>query len=127
MARDLKTAERLCFVGPVERDLLMSPRRPIVLLRCREVSGIAGGVAPGNKRLGVMLPYTPLHHLLFDDSTAYDALVMTSGNLSEEPIVCENAEAWPRLHNLADHFLLHNRRIQTRVDDSVVQIFEDRE
>jgi hydrogenase maturation protein HypF len=127
MARDLKTAERLCFVGAAERALLTSPRRPIVLLRSREISGIAGGVAPGNKRLGVMLPYTPLHHLLFEGSTGYDALVMTSGNLSEEPIVCENAEAWPRLHNLADHFLLHNRRIQTRVDDSVVQIFEDRE
>jgi hydrogenase maturation protein HypF len=127
MVRDVETAERLCFVGPAERTLLMSPRRPIVLLRSREISGIAGGVAPGNKRLGVMLPYTPLHYLLFEGSPGYEALVMTSGNLSEEPIVCENGEAWPRLHNLADHFLLHNRRIQTRVDDSVVQVFEDSE
>jgi hydrogenase maturation protein HypF len=77
--------------------------------------------------LGVMLPYTPLHHLLFTGSSAYDALVMTSGNQSEEPIVCSNAEAWACLHGLADAFLLHNRAIQMRVDDSVVQVFEDRE
>lgn len=73
-----------------------------------------------------MLPYTPLHHLLFDRSSGLDALVMTSGNLSEEPIVSRNEEAWPRLKNLAGHFLFHNREIQTRVDDSVVQTFEGR-
>jgi hydrogenase maturation protein HypF len=127
MARDLETVERLCYVSAGERALLLSPRQPIVLLHRREAVPIAAGVAPGNKRLGVMLPYTPLHQLLFDGAPGFDALVMTSGNLSEEPIVCANAEAWPRLHDLADHFLLHNRRIQTRVDDSVVQTFEDRE
>ena len=127
MARDLETAERLCFVSAAVRAMLLSSRRPIVLLPRREAAPVAASVAPGTKRLGVMLPYTPLHQLLFEGSPGYDALVMTSGNLSEEPIVCANEEAQPRLHDLADHFLLHNRRIQTRVDDSVVQIFEDRE
>jgi hydrogenase maturation protein HypF len=152
MARDLSTVERLCFVTPADCDLLMSPRQPIVLLPRRPVSHgqqaissplshgqpvshgqpassatISDQVAPGNTRLGVMLPYTPLHHLLFEDSPGFDALVMTSGNLSEEPIVSRNEDAWPRLENLADHFLLHNREIQTRVDDSVVESFEGRE
>jgi hydrogenase maturation protein HypF len=72
-----------------------------------------------------MLPYTPLHHLLFDESL--DALVMTSGNMSEEPIVSRNEDAWLRLHTLADYFLLHNRGIRTRVDDSVFQTFEGRD
>ena len=127
MARDLVTVERLCFLTPPARDLLVSPRRPIVLLPRREDAPVSAHVAPGNARLGVMLPYTPLHHLLFEPASGPDALVMTSGNLSEEPIVSRNEEAWPRLHGFADHFLLHNREIQTRVDDSVVQIFEDRE
>ncbi len=73
-----------------------------------------------------MLPYSPLQHLLFEDS-GLDALVMTSGNLTEEPIMSRNQEAWPRLKGLANHFLLHNRKIQTRVDDSVVQSFEGHE
>ena len=104
----------------------MSVRRPIVLLGRREETGISGDVAPGNTRLGVMLPYTPLHHLLFEKAS-YDALVMTSANLSEEPIVSRNRDAWPRLKGLANFFLLYNRKIQTRVDDSVVQSFEGRE
>jgi hydrogenase maturation protein HypF len=127
MARDLATVERLCVAAPSDRALLLSTRRPIVLLPRRESAGISGHVAPGNTRLGVMLPYTPLHHLLFAGSPGFDALVMTSGNLSEEPIVSRNHEASPRLKGLADHFLLHNREIQTRVDDSVVQCFEGRE
>jgi hydrogenase maturation protein HypF len=72
-----------------------------------------------------MLPYTPLHYLLFDETLT--ALVMTSGNMSEEPIVCRDEDAWPRLHMLADDFLMHNRAIRTRVDDSVIEIFEGRE
>ncbi len=127
MARDLETVERLCIVSPNDRALLMSARRPIVLLPRREGAAVSGHVAPGNTRLGVMLPYTPLHHLLFEESPGFDALVMTSGNLSEEPIVSRNHEAGTRLKVLADHFLLHNREIQTRVDDSVVQSFEGRE
>ena len=104
MARDLATAERLCFVTPAERSLLMSPRRPIVLLRRRDGAAISDNVAPGNARLGAMLPYTPLHHLLFEDA-GFDALVMTSGNLSEEPIVSRNQEVWPRLKGLARSLL----------------------
>ncbi len=125
MVRTAAVAERVCVVTEADRALLTGPRHPIVLIERREDSGIAASVAPGNARLGVMLPYTPLHHLLFDDSL--QALVMTSGNMSEEPIVSRNEEAWPQLHTLADRFLLHNRRIQTRVDDSVVQTFEGRE
>ncbi len=127
MARDFETVERFCMVTPPDRELLMSTRRPIVLLPRREGARISDHVAPGNTRLGVMLPYTPLHHLLFEESPGFDALVMTSGNLSEEPIVSRNSEVWPRLKGLADHFLLHNRTIQTRVDDSVVQSFKGRE
>ena len=125
MARDLETAERLCLVTPADHALLRSPRRPIVLLLRREGARISDDVAPGNARLGVMLPYTPLHHLLFENA-GFDALVMTSGNLSEEPIVSRNQEV-PRLKGLADHFLLHNREIHARADDSVVQSFEGRE
>ncbi len=126
MTRDLEAAERLCLVMPADRVLLLSVRRPIVLLARREGARISGDVAPGNTRLGVMLPYTPLHHLLFEKSS-FNALVMTSANLSEEPIVSRNRDAWPRLKSLADFFLLHNRKIQTRVDDSVVQSFAGRE
>ena len=125
MVRSLEAAERFCMVTAADRALLEGPRRPIVLLARRADSAIAQSVAPGNSRLGAMLPYTPLHHLLFDESL--EALVMTSGNMSEEPIVSRNEEAWARLHTLADCFLLHNRAIRTRVDDSVLQIFEGRE
>ena len=131
MARDIDTVERYCFVTEADRLLLTSSRRPIVLLQGRDGTTISQHVAPWNTHLGVMLPYTPLHHLLFDLSLMdgqprYDALVMTSGNLSEEPIVSRNEEV-SRLQNLADYFLLHNREIQTRVDDSVVQTFKDHE
>jgi hydrogenase maturation protein HypF len=127
MARDLETVERLCEVTDADRALLLGSRRPIVLVRRRKNAPISEQVAPGTATLGVMLPYTPLHNLLFEDAPGFDSLVMTSGNLSEEPIVSRNEEAWPRLHRLADHFLVHDREIQTRVDDSVVQTFEGRE
>jgi hydrogenase maturation protein HypF len=133
MVKDLSAAQRLCEVTEADRALLESPRRPIVLMRRRAEAGLSPSVAPGNDSLGVLLPYTPLHHLLFEGSSGpegcpgCDALVMTSGNLSEEPIVSRNEDAWPRLKSLADNFLLHNREIQTRVDDSVVRTFEDRE
>ena len=129
MARNLETAERLCEISGADRSLLASSQRPVVLMRRRgggSVGGISANVAPGTAMLGVMLPYTPLHHLLFEGSPGFDVLVMTSGNVSEEPIVSVNEEAGPRLRNLADHFLFHNRDIQTRVDDSVVQTFEGR-
>ena len=102
----------------------------MVLPRAGQTS-VSVEVAPGNDTLGVMLPYTPLHYLLFSDSpdvpSEFPALAMTSGNLSEEPIVVSNAEALRQLDGVADWFLLHNRDIWTRVDDSVVRIFEGRE
>jgi hydrogenase maturation protein HypF len=99
---------------------------PIVLMRRRPGAPIAAQVAPSLDWLGLMLPYTPLHHLLFDGAS-FPALVMTSGNLSEEPIASLNQEIAPRLHPLADFILLHNRTIHTHVDDSVVRVFGGRE
>jgi hydrogenase maturation protein HypF len=126
MARDLAAAETYCKVSDDDRCALGSPRRPIVILPRRADAGISPAVAPGNNTIGVMLPYTPLHHLLFAGAS-YDALVMTSGNLSEEPIVISNAEALQRLRPLADWFLLHDREIYMRADDSVVRTFEGEE
>jgi hydrogenase maturation protein HypF len=121
MVPDVDTAERFCEVDHASRQLLLSPRRPIVLLPWRENTAIADQVAPYNRYLGVFLPYTPLHHLLFDDG-GFTALVMTSANLSEEPICIANNEAVRRLHKLADCFLVHNRDILLRCDDSVVRV-----
>src|SRR6202034_979897 len=110
---------------------LLSPRRPIVILPRRAEARLASGIAPGDNTLGIMLPYTPLHYLLFSDSpemeSEWPALVMTSGNLSEEPIVVSNQEAMLQLGGVAHWFLLHNRDIFTRVDDSVTRTFEGRE
>ncbi len=128
MARDLNSVERFCVISESDREALLSARRRIVILPRRPDTRISLAVAPGNKTLGVMLPYTPLHYLLFgvspQEPPEFTALVMTSGNLSEEPIVTENQEAWPRLHSIADWFLFHNRDIYMRVDDSVVRTFE---
>ena len=131
MVRDLATARRVCELTAEDEAALLSPRRPIVVLTRRPGVELAPSIAPGDNTLGVMLPYTPLHYLLFSDSPEIDsewtALVMTSGNLSEEPIVVANQEAMLQLGGVADWFLLHNRDIATRVDDSVVRTFEGRE
>jgi hydrogenase maturation protein HypF len=131
MVRDLAAARQLCSVSAEEEAALLHPQRPIVILSRLPGGSLAAGVAPADKTLGVMLPYTPLHYLLFSDSPSsaseWDALVMTSGNLSEEPIVISNREARKQLGGVADWFLLHNREIATRVDDSIVRIFEGRE
>jgi hydrogenase maturation protein HypF len=128
MAFDLESVQRFCHVEGEERELLTSRERPIVLLRERADSVIAPAVAPGNDDLGVMLPYTPLHYLLLEPSSGFPpALVMTSGNYSEEPIATSNEEARERLGGLADAFLLHDREIHARCDDSVTRIFEGRE
>lgn len=122
MVPSLAVAEQLCVVSSEEATLLKSPQCPIVLLEKRPAAQVAESVAPHTRTLGVMLPYTPLHHLLLRD--AGRPLVMTSGNLSEEPIAKENEEALQRLATLADAFILHNRDIYARYDDSVMQIYE---
>jgi len=125
MMPDLATIKSNCIVSPAESDLLESRQRPIILLKKRANSSIMDEVAPKQDSLGVMLPYTPLHYLLFKYSNPpLTALVMTSANLSEEPIATGNEETRERLSVLADAFLMHNRDIHTRCDDSVARIFE---
>jgi hydrogenase maturation protein HypF len=121
MLPDLETIEEFCAVDPVSREVLRGPERPILLLRRRPSISVAEEVAPFNCYLGVLLPYTPLHHLLFRRG-GFRALVMTSGNLSEEPIAIGNDEAVRRLRDLADSFLVHNRDILVRCDDSVCRV-----
>lgn len=173
MAPDLETIKRFCLVSPEEEALLLSERRPIVLLKKKTPCPLPEAIAPGNRRLGFMLPYTPLHYLLFyngnvrphgketadqheatdNESAVKDGevasesreaadnrssvkndrrdgacgpLVMTSGNLSEEPIQIENKEALGKLTGLADAFLLHDRDIFMRVDDPVLKVTSGR-
>jgi len=121
MVPDIDAAQRFCELDEAARGLLVSPQRPIVLLRRREGTPIADEVAPFNRYLGVFLPYTPLHHLLFAEGR-FTALVMTSANMSEEPICIANDEAVRRLQTLADCFLVHNRDILLRCDDSVIRV-----
>lgn len=126
MVPDLATARSLCEIGSAERAMLTSPARPIVLMRLRSKAAIAHAVAPGLRTLGVMLPYSPLHHLLFA-SGCPRALVMTSGNRSDEPIAIDNSDAISRLGEIADAFVLHDRPIHVRCDDSVIRVVEDAE
>lgn len=122
MVKDVDAVKEICEVSLVEEALLTSSETPIVLLLKKKDIPIAEEVAPNNNYLGVMVPYTPLHHLILRDSAM--SLIMTSGNLSEEPIACQNDEALRRLGRLADLFLLHNRDIYSRYDDSVARVFE---
>ncbi len=120
MAGDLEGARELVHLGPAETDLLVSPRRPVVLAPRRAGARVAEAVAPASRDLGVMLPYSPLHHLLL--AGVGGPLVMTSGNTSDEPIAYLDDDARERLAGIADLFLLHDRPIETRTDDSVVRV-----
>ena len=119
---DLRQATRLV---QVDEELLTSRRRPIVLLPRLPDANVAPSVAPGNRDLGVMLPYTPLHHLLLEEVGR--PIVLTSGNVSDEPIAYRDDDAQERLGRIADAFLTHDRPIHIRTDDSVVRRFRDRE
>src|SRR6266700_1236529 len=129
MAADLDQARALCEVDGVAADLLTSRRRPIVLLPRRAGpaagpgTGVARPVAPGNRCLGVMLPYTALHHLLLART---GPIVLTSGNVSDEPIAYADDDALAKLRGIADAFLTHDRPIHVRTDDSVVRTFRGR-
>lgn len=119
--------ERLCYLSPLERQLLFSPEAPIVLLKkksAKSVKTISDHIAPNNPYLGIMLPYTPLHHIILEQLNY--PIVATSGNISDETICIDNAEALNRLANIADVFLVHNRPIARHVDDSITRVISQR-
>jgi hydrogenase maturation protein HypF len=120
MVADIAAASALCEVTPAEAELLASAARPIVLLRRRPDASVAPEVAPGNALLGVMLAYTPLHHLLLRDFGA--PIVLTSGNRADEPIACDDEDALCQLAGVANLFLTHDRPIRSRCDDSVARV-----
>ena len=123
MVFDSATAEKYCHLTGDELAALTSKEKPILLCQQRKGSGLSSLIAPNLDTLGIMLPYTPLHYLLLEPAAGFpDALVMTSGNLREEPIAYTNEQARQQLTSMADAFLFHDREIQTRLDDSVVQV-----
>ncbi|MEU4671726.1 carbamoyltransferase HypF [Amycolatopsis sp. NPDC023774] len=124
MVPDLAAARAIAEVDDVAAAVLTGHRRPIVLLPRVADGPLAPSVAPGNRRIGVMLPYTPLHHLLLGDLGR--PIVLTSANVSDEPIVYRDEDAFARLSGIADAFLTHDRAIHTRTDDSVVRVWRDR-
>jgi hydrogenase maturation protein HypF len=125
MVADLPTAHTLCVIDPVGEQVLTGRRRPVVLLPRRPDAPVAPAVAPGNRNLGLMLPYTPLHHLLL--RAVAEPIVLTSGNISDEPIAYQDADARQRLREIADAYLTHDRAIHMRTDDSVVRVFRGAE
>ncbi len=124
MVPDLDTARRLCVLDAAEQVELSSRRAPIVLLRRRGGAPVAPATAPGNAHLGLLLPYTPVHHLLLADLA--EPIVLTSGNISDEPIAHRDDDAAERLTGIADGFLTHDRPIRTRADDSVLRVVRGR-
>ncbi|GAB4237728.1 MAG: carbamoyltransferase HypF [Stanieria sp.] len=127
MARDTEIIEQYCYINQTEKELLQSPAAPIVLLKQKNSphlpvspSPLPSSIAPGQNYLGFMLPYTPLHHLIFKRLNI--PVVLTSGNLADEPQCIDNEDAKKKLTGIADYFLFHNREIVNRVDDSVVKV-----
>ena len=125
MAKDIETVKRLCYVNGGEEKLLKGTIRPIVLLRKRPDCPVAKSVAPCQNYQGIMLPYTPLHHLIVAESAL--VLVMTSGNIRAEPIAYRDDEAFERLKDIADYYLQHNREIYIRTDDSIGRVWHGSE
>jgi len=122
MAPNLATARKMALLDDMEKRLLTGPESPIVIVRKTPDCPVSPLVAPDNGWLGLLLPYTPIHHLLMNGN--FEALVMTSANSSDEPIVFEDDDALKRLGSIADHFLVHNRTIHIRCDDSVMRVFQ---
>ncbi len=127
MANNLVQIEKYAHITPQERQLLESSQHPIVLLEKKDNNDLPDSIAPGQSTLGFMLSYTPLHYLLLETEEGFpDVFVMTSGNMSEEPIAYQDADAKARLESIADLFLVHNRPIHMRVDDSVTRVINSR-
>jgi len=127
MADSLETIGQYCYITDEEKQLLQSKERPIVLLKIKSINKLSPLIAPGQTHLGFMLPYTPLHYLLLGPNGNNPTVwVMTSGNMSEEPIAYKDEEALTRLENIADGFLIHNREIHMRIDDSVTRIINQK-
>ena len=120
MVKDLNSAKEIAHVNHMEAEALVSHHRPIVILKRRRSHGLSPQVAPRNRYFGIMLPYTPLHYLLMEGE--FKALVMTSGNMTEEPINIDNLDAFKNLKGIADYFLVHDRDIYLRSDDSIIRI-----
>ena len=125
MVADLATAHKMCVIDPVGEQVLSGRRRPVVLLPRRPDAPVAPAVSPGNRSLGLMLPYTPLHHLLLREVAG--PIVLTSGNVSDEPIAYQDDDARQRLTGISDAYLTHDRAIHMRTDDSVVRVFRGAE
>jgi hydrogenase maturation protein HypF len=125
MFKDINAAEKYLKINPAGKNSLLSPAAPIVLLEKKPDARLSEHVSYNNRYEGAMLAYTPLHHLIFEFLDI--PLVMTSGNISEEPIASENQEAFDRLEKICDCFLVHNRDIYSKYDDSVIKIFNGRE
>ncbi|MBK1809859.1 carbamoyltransferase HypF [Clostridium sp. YIM B02505] len=119
MLKDLETVKKYCYISDSEEKILLGNKRPILILKKRG-DILPDIIAPAIKELGIMLPYTPLHHLLFHDGI--EALIMTSANLNSEPIIYKNEDAISKLHNIVDYHLINNRDIFLSVDDSVVKL-----
>lgn len=125
MVKDIGIVQEICYISDREEEVLSSNKRPIVILKKKNPSSLPKNVAPGQNKLGIMLPYTPLHYLLFSEKL--DSLVMTSGNISGMPMEYKNEEALKHLKIVADYFLMNNREIHIQIDDSVVKVIDGAE